>query len=1458
MVISGSLEVLGALPLFETLSDDPSEIEEVLHDYIVKTNDGGSFRLDLSLLPNKKLTSPTASDWAVSVEGYQPDHLPSSSIVVLEVGIGLASDPYVSSEETGVYKAKEKGSFLYEPLFVLMDFRDGENACGGREGLKELVYSGSKNVKDLFEEFSNDRASLSLRDGDYDHHIAGPYKFDQFRVDQPCDSYYIEWRNAARQAAINDGYNMTQYSTIITVHPEISGCRWAGRASLATCVPRSSGLHLPWCFGGMNLCQAFVFSHEMGHNMLLQHSGRDIDDDDSVDAADVFEFYADWSCLMGNRNSWNMLNAVKLYQKGWIDDDKMCDLAGPGSYLLSSLDLPADEAPHLQIVTFEDNSVRPAKQYFFSVRSRHRYAFNLESRYLNGINIHYKVSTDERSFFVNRLLDGESHIGLYSRFVFTQVNHTSESALLRIIPAECADRDLCPYSWREKEWSDCSSICRGGFRTRRVECMNGTQVIDDGWCVTANEYVKPLERESCNDDKDCAFHWETTEWVPLTCPSCSNINITQSRSVDCVDTVTNEYLTDEFCVDYGIKPNTTSLCEDIPLCLEWKVTSWSQCNATCGGGYQAREVECFSSETERKRPDSECTHSKSGIGPRPVSSRECNTEVCSPCFFQDCNHHGVCEEFDNEVGFVCECGGGWYGETCQHKPIISSVSLQFEEDVDNPYAILWESQGDIDVVTILARERDRSLPLIIAQDVSNSGSFRFSVDDSFPNAGVYVFEVRFSAIATATSIPHSINPCEFKSCRNGGRCIGGVCVCSSLCSGDICEVCTDPVDPCQDLGCQNGGTCDPDALTCDCSTTPDGSFSGVLCEKPPSCSLDCQHNSVASSDCSKCDCDDDSFFKGTLCDQCILDNLCAEGEPDEGCVECVCERGFTGERCNLPYYRLEIGPLSLSKTDWDEEPYASLARTALGEDLARALDIEAERVSVQSVASDRSSISHSYVTFWLIGDLDGGSYGSSRLELLDLISTLEDELADEASKFYTGSVTGTAEPSTVVLEAVDGRTAVASLSPSNDSSSMMIAVIVGVGTFLVVLLAVSMVMYKRRSKQYEEAQVEIARRTRLHRRLTQAYLSRQGTVQSIYADEGMSPGEIEHELRLSASHLPGRVQRMGSSVRHMMAGPHYAGASMRSLQSVQSVRFGLGHQPPPPPMGELQRERLQKRQSTRYIREKTPLLSGENKRRMRRSDSMPVSLEEAMKRQPPPPSVPPPIMYVPVFVSSSREDLMAHTAGPIYSSQEVGEDRLFMTPVLEEDGSPRDGSSSQPMSGASSPRSAYDVHSRPSSQHHVRWARTAEEELDAKEVEVELDPDLISPVSSPRSSGKLRSIELQKMRAEEKRRTEMIHSFDLELPHGWYRYFTADGVMYYANEITGESQWTPPHETQVYRDDRRERDEEEEELEHVIVRPSSPHRRAQSPRASRRPNPSDDVAVSEASDSSEGYEDEGA
>ncbi|XP_043590523.1 protein madd-4-like isoform X1 [Bombus pyrosoma] len=208
----------------------------------------------------------------------------------------------------------------------------------------------------------------------------------------------------------------------------------------------------------------------------------------------------------------------------------------------------------------------------------------------------------------------------------------------------------CTAKWVAGEWSVCSASCGGGSRTRTIFCTeengNETTKLPDHKCSSTH---KPRNQETCNTIS-CPM-WETNKWSE--CSTTCGTGV-RTRTIECRDAVgsiskdcdpterphteqeckTNipcpiygEEMTQPLMQPYPPPPVSEKLIDQpIPSESTFIAKEWSPCSVTCGEGVRHREVRCKIylefSRTVADLPDRQCS------GPKPLEKEKC---IMGPC-----------------------------------------------------------------------------------------------------------------------------------------------------------------------------------------------------------------------------------------------------------------------------------------------------------------------------------------------------------------------------------------------------------------------------------------------------------------------------------------------------------------------------------------------------------------------------------------------------------------------------------------------------------------------------------------------------------------------------------------------------------------------------------------------------------------------------------------------------------
>lgn len=196
------------------------------------------------------------------------------------------------------------------------------------------------------------------------------------------------------------------------------------------------------------------------------------------------------------------------------------------------------------------------------------------------------------------------------------------------------------YGWQvdSEHWTKCSSMC-SGKKFLRPYCieLGTTQRVHENYC-SDSEINNLVQQKDCNTH--CQFLWNVTSRG-----QCSSQCGKGLRPIfyNCVK-VENLYSHDQVPVNNKHcailpKPSETEDCVGLCPSNHWEYDIWSECSATCGGGFQTRSAICLDRNNKR------------------ISNLHCNSEEKN--VRQSCNSHmcplWACDEW-NQCSVSCGIG----------------------------------------------------------------------------------------------------------------------------------------------------------------------------------------------------------------------------------------------------------------------------------------------------------------------------------------------------------------------------------------------------------------------------------------------------------------------------------------------------------------------------------------------------------------------------------------------------------------------------------------------------------------------------------------------------------------------------------------------------------------------------------------------------------------------------------
>ncbi|XP_021377154.1 thrombospondin type-1 domain-containing protein 4-like isoform X2 [Mizuhopecten yessoensis] len=172
---------------------------------------------------------------------------------------------------------------------------------------------------------------------------------------------------------------------------------------------------------------------------------------------------------------------------------------------------------------------------------------------------------------------------------------------------ETCNQGPCEHHWFLSQWShECSSTCSGGVQTRSVHCatIRGHKALD----VSCGLDSRPADQQQCNNTRStryCGNSWFAGPWSQCS-TSCGDG--LKSRHVLCleVDSSHNSRAVSLDMCDNRTKPLSQEPCHQSSCGAQWHMSEWTQCPVTCGEGQVTRTVMCLD---RNKQPVSSCEQS---------------------------------------------------------------------------------------------------------------------------------------------------------------------------------------------------------------------------------------------------------------------------------------------------------------------------------------------------------------------------------------------------------------------------------------------------------------------------------------------------------------------------------------------------------------------------------------------------------------------------------------------------------------------------------------------------------------------------------------------------------------------------------------------------------------------------------------------------------------------------------
>lgn len=310
---------------------------------------------------------------------------------------------------------------------LLVDLQDAAVSCTASQ-VAETLFTGASSTAKVFEEMSFGSVSFPPdSDGDGDPDVFGPFRVNAWRA-SPCE--YWKWSAEADAAARAAGVDLNLYHHRVYVLPAGTSCGYNGLGSVGC----ANSICQVWSF---SCSSGYVFTHELGHNLGMQHAASDSDGNGLAD-----DEYGDGSDVMGCCGPYHA-NAPHKAQMGWLPPEKVVDLE-PGSHFLRLAPIEADPAD-----TLDPQALRALGFYYVSTRKAIGFDAGLPAAYVDRVSVHrhgdwepacvhsgasyrgYPCSAT-RTLHVKTLEDGETFEDADHGLRITPVSHGSSGAVVDV------------------------------------------------------------------------------------------------------------------------------------------------------------------------------------------------------------------------------------------------------------------------------------------------------------------------------------------------------------------------------------------------------------------------------------------------------------------------------------------------------------------------------------------------------------------------------------------------------------------------------------------------------------------------------------------------------------------------------------------------------------------------------------------------------------------------------------------------------------------------------------------------------------------------------------------------------------------------------------------------------------------------------------------------------------------
>ena len=345
-----------------------------------------------------------------------------AKVWVQDIAPGLQQDGAEESQAEEPTAAESPSAIERRAILMIVNMAtapDYYTETTAQTGAAEM-FTGSFSVDTLYQEASfGQMAFPGTRTDDV-------IILDNIPYNAGCPYYTIA--SDADQAATDAGVDLSQYHHKVYLVPpsSISDCGWLALGQLGSYGGTTQ--RLSWSTRN----DVVAYAHEIGHNHGWHHAATDLDNNLTLDSE-----YGDTSDIMGYCCSERKFNSAHVDQIGWFDNFSGTVLTVVAGGIYDIAPLGSDPAATVDPQVLKIDRPNTTQDYYLSYRQRSGLDANLSSSYISGVNIHHAGETDNWSYFIDALADGESFFDSVNGITVTQISGDAGSVAVEISFDSC-------------------------------------------------------------------------------------------------------------------------------------------------------------------------------------------------------------------------------------------------------------------------------------------------------------------------------------------------------------------------------------------------------------------------------------------------------------------------------------------------------------------------------------------------------------------------------------------------------------------------------------------------------------------------------------------------------------------------------------------------------------------------------------------------------------------------------------------------------------------------------------------------------------------------------------------------------------------------------------------------------------------------------------------------------------